>query len=351
MPEPGGRFRSSSGRRALAFLAVVVLLVGGTVAYLLVQRSETAAATAAAAEREAGTPRLPYEDILGVPHLVVRNTEAGPSFGKVALIPLDDPDGPRAIVDISCERISATASGAVCLQQVPGMLTSYRTVFLDSRLREIGGQDLAGIPSRARLSRDGRYAASTAFVAGHAYTDAQFSTETVITDLESGTPLGELETWTTFQGGAEVTAVDRNYWGVTFLGDGPRFYATLGTGGQFLLVEGDVTARTMEVIGVSGACPSVSPDGTSVVYKRVAASGEAGFVTLDLESSRVVPLDEVRVVDDQASWADEDTVLYTVARQEAPTAGSDVWSAPVAGGPPRLLVPDAASPSVVRPER
>jgi hypothetical protein len=344
------RARRGPDRRTIAFVLVVVLCVGATVTYLLVQRSGNAAAAATAAEREADTVRSAVDEVLAVPHLVVRNTETGPSYGKIALIPLDDPDGPRAIVDIACERISATASGAVCLQKDPGVLTSYRTVFLDSRFRETGGQSLAGIPSRARVSRDGRYAASTAFVSGHSYTDAEFSTHTVITDLASGLPLGELEAWTTLQGGAEITSIDRNYWGVSFIRDGPGFYATLGTGGQILLVKGDVTTRTMQVVGVQGACPSVSPDGTAVVYKRLGPGpDDVRFVTMDLETGKVLPLEEARPVDDQVAWLDDDTALYAVGRGGAAAVDFDVWSAPVDGGPPRLLVPNAASPSVVRP--
>jgi hypothetical protein len=287
-----------------------------------------------------------------MPDLVVRNTQSGPSYGKVALVPLDDPAGPRAIVDVSCERISATAAGAICLQEVPGLLTSYRAIFLDSRLRETGGQDLGGVPSRARMSADGRYAASTVFVTGHSYIDAQFSTQTVITDLTSGTSLGDLETWTALRDGAEVTAADRNFWGVSFLGDGPGFYATLGTGGRFLLVKGDVTTRTMEVVGVEGACPSVSPSGGSVAYKELdPESRNAHFVTMDVASGGVLPLEEGRLVDGQVAWADDETVLYSVGRGVASSVEFDVWSAPVAGGEPVLLVPDAASPSVVRPEK
>jgi hypothetical protein len=351
MREFVGRLRRPVGRRTGVFLAVVVLCLGSIVSYLLVQRAQNVAAAADAAEREADTVRSTVDEVLQVPHLVVRNTEAGPSYGKIALIPLDDPDGPRAIVDISCERISATASGAICLQKDPGVLTSYRTVFLDAQLRESGGQSLAGVPSRARVSQDGRYAAATAFVTGHAYTDAEFSTHTVISDLASGMPLGELEAWTTFQGEAEVTSADRNYWGVSFLRDGPGFYATLGTGGQILLVKGDVTTRTMHVIGVQGACPSVSPEATAVVYKRLGpGSGDARFVRMDLETGKVVPLEEERPVDDQVAWLDDDTALYAVGRGGATAVDSDVWSAPVDGGAPRLLVPDAASPSVVYPE-
>jgi hypothetical protein len=350
VPDLLGRARRLLGSRTVAFAAVVVLCLGGTVTYLLVQRSAGAAAAAAAAEREAGTARLAVNDVLDVPHLVVRNTAAGPSFGKVALIPLDDPDGPRAIVDLSCDRISATAAGAICLQEVPGVLTSYRSVFLDAQLRETGSQALGGVPSRARISRDGRYAASTVFVSGHAYTDAQFSTETVISDLASGASMGNLETWSVVRDGVDVSAADRNFWGVSFIGDGPAFYATLGTGGQVLLVEGDVATRTMTVVGRSGACPSVSPDGSHVVYKEQdPESRNYHFVNLDLGSGRLQPVDDGRQVDDQAAWADDETVLYSVGRGVASSVDFDVWSAPVAGGRPALLVRDAASPSVVRP--
>ena len=355
MPDPIGRAGRPLGPRTIAFVAVVVLCLGVTLTYVLVQRSRNAAEAAAAAEREAGTARLVAEDVLAVPHLVVRNTESGPSYGKIALIPLDDPAGPRAVVDVSCDRISATVAGAICLQEIPGMLTSYRAVFLDSHLRETGVQELGGVPSRARMSPDGSYAASTVFVTGHSYTDAQFSTETVITDRMTDASLGNLETWRTLRDGVDVTAADRNYWGVSFLGDGPGFYATLGTGGQQLLVKGDVTMRTMEVVGVRGACPSVSPAGSSVVYKEQDPESRnyrfvaAGLVRGDVVQEPVVPLDEGRVVDDQVAWLDEETVLYAVGKGVATSRDFDIWSSPVAGGAATLLVPDAASPSVVIP--
>ncbi|RBY78004.1 hypothetical protein DQ239_09895 [Blastococcus sp. TF02-09] len=353
MPDPAP---ASPTRRTLAFGVVVLLCLTALATYLLVQRSRDAAAAEAAADREAATSRLQVEDVLEVPHLVVRNTAPGPSFGKVALIPLDDPTGPRAIVDVACDRISATPSGALCLQQVTGMLTTYRAVFLDEQLREVGAAEVGGVPSRARVSAGGSWGASTVFVSGHAYTDAQFSTETLITDLTTRTSLGNLETWTTVRDGEEITAVDRNYWGVSFIGDGPGFYATLGTGDRIFLVKGDVGTRTMEVVGTEGGCPSVSPDGRTVVYKEVDPESRnehfvaAGLAEGDLDGRPAVPLGEGRLVDDQVAWLDDDTVLYAVGRGVSSSVDFDVWSSPVDGGAPTLLIPDAASPSVVIPE-
>lgn len=334
----------------LTFAAVAVVLLLGLVGYLVVQRTSDVRAQQDAAQQEEGRERLDPADVLAVPHLVVRNTESGPSYGKVALVPLDDPTGPRAVLDISCDRVDAVAAGAICLQTVEGLVPSYRTVFLDSAMNQVGEQELGGIPSRARMSDDGRWAATTAFVAGHAYTDAQFSTETVITDMSDGASLGNLESWTTLQNGVVVDPTDRNFWGVTFLGDGPTFYATFGSSGERHLVRGDATTRTLTVLDTEGACPSVSPDGSTVVYKRRdPVSGSDSFVVDTMTGAPVVPLDEGRYVDDQVSWLDDSTVLYSVGKGVSTSSDFDVWAAPVDGTAPRVLVPDAASPSVVRP--
>ena len=53
---------------------------------------------------------------------------------------------------------------------------------------------MAGIPSRARISPDGRWGGVTAFVVGHAYAaPGQFSTATTIIDLRAGKVVGDLE--------------------------------------------------------------------------------------------------------------------------------------------------------------
>ncbi|SNS67785.1 hypothetical protein SAMN04488107_3377 [Geodermatophilus saharensis] len=341
-------------RRLLAFVLAAVLVVAGTVAYLLVQRQGDEAAAAAAAAAEAGRTRLAVEDVQRVPHVVVRNTEPGPSYGEVALVPLDDPGGPRAVVDLACERVAAARGGAVCLQSVAGVVTTYRAVFLDGSFRETGTADLPGVPSRARVSADASYAATTVFVTGHAYTDAQFSTETVVTDLTGGTPesLGNLESWTaTAADGTPVTAEDRNFWGVTFVGDGPDLYATMGTGGVRYLVRGDAETRTLTVVAEDGACPSVSADGSTIVMKGTDPVSRAPVLTVyDVGTGERAPLAEGREVDDQVAWWGGDRVLYPVASGLSGSGDSDVWvTAPSGDSQPAILVPDAASPTVVLP--
>jgi hypothetical protein len=333
-------------RRTLAFTAVAVACVAALVAYLVAERVRTSAAA------DPGPPGggLTVAAVQRVPHLVVRDTRPGPTYGDIALIPLSDPAGPRADVPVKCERVAATRTRVICLQQTSTLGPTYRAVFMDGRFRQTGIQDLPGTPSRARVSSGGSYTASTVFRSGESYADVTFSVQTVITRTAGQQSLGDLETWTTTKDGARVTAQDRNFWGVTFIGDGPGFYATMATGGVRYLVKGDARARTMTVVAENGACPSVSADGASVVMKEQdPVSKEDHLVDLDLATGHRTALPEGRVVDDQVTWDGSSTVLYAVGKGIRTGVAFDVWTAPVDGAAARLLVPDAASPSVVRP--
>ena len=102
--------------------------------------------------------------------------------------------------------------------------------------------DLPGMPSRTRVSRNGQFAAYTAFVAGDSYLASGLSTRTRIVRMPSGDDVADLESFAVVRDGKEIHSVDFNFWGVTFTRDPNRIYATLGTGGRILLVEGDVAA-------------------------------------------------------------------------------------------------------------
>src|SRR5262249_43492762 len=157
-----------------------------------------------------------------------------------------------------------------------------------------------------------------------------FSTRTSIVDLDTGKWLVEdLETFTVRRKGQTIQAPDFNFWGVTFTPDARTFYATLGTGGETLLVKGDVDARTMDVRGESGECPSVPRAGRRGAFRQ-GGGGAPGPVTgrwgvLDLETRQRHPLAETRSVDDQAQWLDERQVLYALpAGADRPTV-MDEW--------------------------
>jgi hypothetical protein len=347
MTDPGA-LRLGRGR-VVAFAVVAVLAIAGAGTYVLREARRSDAGLAAAAASESAAPKADAATVLKEPHLVVRNTALGPSNGKIALVPLSDPGGPRAIVDVDCERVYAVTGGGFCLAAHRGVLTTYQGELLGPDLRPVRRARIVGGPSRARLSADATRAASTVFVTGHSYLDAGFSTVTEIVDTATGAGFGNLETYRIVKDGKDHHSPDVNFWGVTFASD-DVFYATLGSRGRTYLVRGSVSGKQVTVLRDNVECPSLSPDGTKIAFKKatgVSAARTWRFTVLDLASGVETPLPETRSVDDQIDWLDDDHVLYGVPRGES--GRTDVWMSPLAGGAPRLLVPDADSPSVVRP--
>jgi hypothetical protein len=281
-------------------------------------------------------------------YLAFRNT-ARDGYGEVALAPLARPAGPRGLAGLSCERVHVAAGHGICLRADRGVLTSYDAVLFDRGFRELARVDLAGAPSRARVSPDGRLAAYTVFVTGHSYADGRFSTRTAIVDATSGRELLELEQLRVLDGEREVRGVDFNFWGVTFAREPGRFYATLGTKGHTYLVEGDLERREARILRDGVECPSLSPDGKRVAFKEREGAGPGpvtwGVAVLELATGRVTRLAESRNVDDQVEWLDDGHVVYGLPAEDAAT---DLWAVPADGsGAPRLLVRGAWSPAVV----
>ncbi|WP_305784090.1 TolB family protein [Symbioplanes lichenis] len=328
--------------RVVAFGAVVAVVLAGAGGYVWHERTRQADELRAA-------PAVPTRDdaaaVRDAPHLVFRSTALGQGYGSVALVSLDAPDGPRAFTPAHCERVYATGTGAVCLSAERGLVTKYRAQLLDQSWAPVRDLPLTGIPSRTRLSRDGAYAATTTFVFGDSYANpGQFSTRTVVTGA------GDLETFALTVDGRRVTSPDRNFWGVTFAG-GDRFYATAASGGKTWLVEGSLSRKTMTARHADVECPSLSPDGTRVAYKKHGKlpAGQWRLAVLDLRTGAETLLAETRSVDDQAEWLDDRTVLYGLARAGEGTATSDIWRVPADGsGAPAIFVHDAWSPAVVR---
>jgi hypothetical protein len=332
--------------RLLVLGGVVAACVALVVVYVLQVRhaGQVSAATAPP------VATVPMVGVLAVPHLVFRSTTLGADYGRLAAVPLSDPSGPRALGDVSCERVYATASSGVCVTASGGMAPTYAVATLDAGLAPTVSAALAGLPSRARMSTDGRLVATTTFISGHSYASASFSTATVIRD--GGRALPNLETWTTFlPDGQRLVAADRNYWGVTFAADDDTFYATAASGGTTWLVRGSIRARTMRALRTDAECPSLSPDGRHVAYKKRLGNPTPGvwrLATLDLATGAETLLAETRDVDDQMEWFDDASVLYALPRTGTEATTSDVWRVPADGsGQPAVLVPNASSPAVV----
>ncbi|MFK4104587.1 TolB family protein [Streptomyces sp. NPDC019531] len=278
--------------------------------------------------------------------LLVRNLAWGPHRDEIATVPADDPQGPRTASGVKCLRFHAAAGTGICLQAVHGALEdTYRAVVLDAHLRERHRFPAPGIPTRARVSPSGHMVAWTVFVSGDSYAGTNFSTRTAIVDTRTWAVDDNLETFHVIKDGRIYHAADTNVWGVTFADDN-RFYATRATGGRTYLVRGDVTARTLTTLHRNVECPSLSPDGTRVAYKKrvKGASPDAPWrlYVLNLRTMKETATAESRNIDDQALWSDDDTLVYALPGDY----GSDLWTVLADGtGTARRLMTSAVAPA------
>lgn len=332
-------------RRQLAVVGLLLALAAATLGYLLVERDR---ALTRAAAVPTGT-RADLASVLAVPHVVFRSTALDASYGKVSVVRLDDPTGPRAVTEVECDRVYSAAERYVCLSTDQGIVTSYAATVMGEDLRPTGTLPLSGLPSRARLSPDARFSTTTAFVSGHSYAAVGFSTQTLVTDVDEGVTT-DLEGFTLSVDGRARDDADRNVWGVTFA-DEDAFYATAASGGRTWLVRGSLSGRTLTALREDAECPSLSPDRRTLVYKKLGGrpAGQWRLAAYDLATGTETVLAGNRSVDDQAEWLDDGRVLYGLPRTGAEAAVTDVWAVRVDGtGAPELLLPAAWSPSVVR---
>jgi hypothetical protein len=278
------------------------------------------------------------------PRIMFRSTAPG-SKGRLAMVPKDDPGGPREVSPLSCLRVYAAGGTGTCLRP-DGALTTYQIAFLDRNLQVQKAIPLVGIPNRTRVSADGRMAAWTVFVAGDSYNNGRFSTRSGLIDLQTQDMVDSLEFLSVTLDGHPYQAADLNFWGITFTADDNRFYATMSTAGHRYLVEGDIAAKTVHTITENVECPSLSPDGRRVAFKSAIDNNPTKgwrLTVLDLVTGARTPLAETRTVDDQPTWLDAGTIAYAIPHGPA---DADIWSVRADGsGRPTLLIPHAESPA------
>lgn len=306
-------------RSVILSLAVVALAALGITYSVVVSRPPTPAANAGSVD----TGRIYFRD----------------GDGRVASV---SPEGTgRSLFDLSCHRFALASGRAVCLTAQPGLVPKTNALILDERLHETRRVELAGIPSRAQVSASGRMITWTVFVTGDSYNAGGFSTWTGILDAQGGYLIIDMENIQLYKDGQRYHSADVNYWGVTFTADDNRFYATVSTRGSTYLVEGDYAAWTARVVRSNVECPSLSPDGTRLAFKKRVDAVSWRLAVLDLATMTETVLAETASIDDQAAWLDSETVMYA--------KGSDVWATPANGsGSPHLLITGASSPSILR---
>ena len=351
--------------RLLAFVAIVAVTLTGVGLYVAVRLgSPTSDSAAAGSASRSAIPALPLAPVTTPPDVTVppgepptrllfRRTSRDAQAGMLALAPMTDPSAVAVFDALRCERVHMAGGRGVCLTADRGVFTTFTARVFDATFKPSASIPLAGAPSRVQVSPDGTHAGITVFVAGHSYADGGFSTRTSMMDLSTGAwMIEDFESLTVHDKGGVRRAADFNFWGVTFARDSRRFYATLGTAGQPLLVKGELGSGRVDVVATDVECPSLSPDNRRVAFKQRDGAGLDGIRwrlwVLDLASGERHALAETRNVDDQVQWLDDATIVYALPAEGRP-AETDMWVVPGDGsGTPRLLIRQAYSASVIR---
>jgi hypothetical protein len=281
-----------------------------------------------------------------------RWTATDEHYGQLASVEHPSAGPPSFYKQFSCEVVHFASGTGVCLKADRGVFTRYWANLFDGEFRLTQSVPLNGIPSRTRVSPDGKLAAVTVFLTGHSYASIDFTTQTLLVQTSTGLVLVDLEQYAAEKDGQPFHAADFNYWGVTFTPDSRKFYCTLSTNRTHYLVEGDPGTRTVRVVHENVECPSLSPDASRIAYKKRLPGSRATWQlnVLNLATRREIPLTEKRSVDDQLEWLDPYYVLYSLPQNpDASGATTDVWITKADGtGVPRVLMPNAYSPAVVR---
>jgi hypothetical protein len=323
-------------RNAIVLIVAVLCAMGGAV-YVVIAATSTSGEPTAATLSGTAQKAARLAPVAAGPKpksVLVRAVDPQRATLEGRIYAVDPTGGgtPQLQKDPACLRFYEAGGSAVCLT-VARSGVDFRAKILDHAGRVRHTLTLLGVPSRAM----------TTFVTGDSYTTpGQFSTRTTILDMVKGKPLVDLEKFKVTKDGEQIRSQDFNFWGVTFARDSDEIYATLATGGHHYLVHGRVSTRALEVVRDNVECPSLSPDGTRIAYKR--RDGKPWhwrLHVLDLRTGADVAVAERRPIDDQAEWLDNARLLYGI--------GVDVWVAPAdGGGRAQRFLAHAASPSTQR---
>ncbi|MFJ6672964.1 TolB family protein [Actinosynnema sp. NPDC091369] len=314
-------------RRVVFAVAAIVLVAGGAVVYVTSVVRDTSPVAVTSVDG----------DLMFVALADGRD--------RVEQVRLAEP-GARGGTPMACRRVYRAGGTTVCLKLAGPGPTYAAEVSRDGAV--VRTVPLPGVPSRAKVSASGQVVTWTSFVTGDSYAvPGGFSTRTGFLDLRAGAVVESLEGFTAVVEGRPHAPQDVNYWGLTVAGDDRTFYATLASGGYTWLVKGDLVERRLESLRRDAECPSLSPDGTKVAYKkRIGRLGPWELAVLDLATGQERRLPGTAGVDDQATWLDDERLAFAAVPKDAELASIHV--VPADGSSSAVpVIPDATSPSPV----
>lgn len=316
--------------RLTVTVAAILVVIGGTTAYVVTAATDAKQPAGAEQVSQAKTGDLLFVDLAGGQNRVEKLADGGA----------------RTPTELACQRFYAAGGTSVCLK-LSGPGPSYAAE-VSRGGKPVKTIPLPGIPSRAKVSQSGNVVSWTSFVTGDSYSvPGGFSTRTGFFDVRTGETVESIEHFAATVEGAPLTASDANYWGLTVGSDDRTFYATLASGGFTWLVKGDLVSKSVTSLRRDAECPSLSPDGTKVAYKkRIGRLGPWDLAVLDLATGTEKRLPGTAGIDDQATWLTESELAFAAVPKDAKLPAVHV--APADGSQPaKVLIADATSPSPV----
>ncbi len=245
---------------------------------------------------------------------------------------------------VLCSRMYYADKIGICLK--PKNATMTQIVIFREDGKTIFSLETAGIPSRTRISNDGLYGAVTTFIGGGSYSDASFATNTIIIDMVNQKIVSDLSDFIISKNNLQITQPNFNFWGITFVpGNSDFFYASLDYGGVDYLIKGQISTKRAEIVIDGVECPSISPDGTKIVFKKYIAPASWKLAVLDLKTLRQIPLTSESSIDDQAEWLDDKHVLYGLSDKKTGVRNIMITTSD-GKGVPEVFIPNAFSPAV-----
>lgn len=309
----------------------------------------------------AAAPAASLEPWRDAPVVIVRSTRKSGPLELVTFEPTTLQVRARTPLALACERVHAGGERIACLHYEHTLPRGTVIEMHDWRLQptQRGELPAGSLISRARVSSDGRLVAATVFVSGHSYASpGQFSTLTQIWNSRERRLALSLDKAALTHEGQRVTDTPQtqlNFWGVTFdPRDADRFYVTAAIRRRPWLAVGSLSRGTIRTLRPDVECPSMSPDGTRIAFKKLRPNGRTWDpAVLDLATGQETVLPAAKGVDDQIEWLDDDTLLYEATETRLGGAKTDLMLRRLRPADAReeLWLADAASPGVHRKAR